>query len=59
MTLLQDILQCALQSAVTPGLELSKEEAEAPMEVIASLWVGGIATLTLLSLIILQVSVLS
>ena len=37
-------------------VEQSKEEAEAPMEVIASLWVGGIATLTLLSLIILQVS---
>ena len=26
MTLLQDILQCVLQSAVTPGLELSNEE---------------------------------
>ena len=24
--MLQDILQCVLQSAVTPGLELSKEE---------------------------------
>ena len=37
-------------------VKLVKEEAETPMEVIASLWVGGIATLTLLSLVVLQVS---
>ena len=36
---------------------LNKEEAEAPMEVIASLWVGGIAILALLSLVTLQASV--
>ena len=36
---------------------VNKEEAEAPMEVIASLWVGGIAILALLSLVTLQASV--
>ena len=36
-------------------VELVEEEVEAPIEVVTSLWVGGIATLTLLSLIILQV----
>ena len=35
---------------------VKEEEAETPIEVIASLWVGGIATLTLLSLVVLQVS---
>jgi len=40
---------------VKKEVELVKEKVEAPIEVIASLWVGGIATLTLLSLIILQV----
>ena len=39
----------------TELVKLVEEEVEAPIEVVASLWVGGIATLTLLSLIILQV----
>ena len=38
-------------------IEVMVKEEEAPIEVIASLWVGGIATLTLILLIILQVSV--
>ena len=35
--------------------EFEEEEAETPMEVIASLWVGGVATLALILLVVLQV----
>ena len=36
-------------------VEMADIEAETPMEVIASLWVGGVATLALILLVVLQV----